>query len=61
MSLLVRAGALASVAALCAAQNGSLADLPSYQSAINATRNDRSRVVLDVETKDKSGRNDTAP
>jgi len=54
---------LAFLAIFCGvhAQNGSLTDLPSYMTHINATRNDRSPVVLNIDTQDTSKRNDTAP
>lgn len=40
---------------------GSITDLPSYMTHINATRNSSAPVVLNIDTKDTSKRNATAP
>jgi len=40
---------------------GSITDLPSYMTHINATRNDSSPVVLNIDTQNTSKRNATAP
>ena len=40
---------------------GTIKDLPSYMTHINATRNDSSPVVLHIDTKTLSKRNATAP
>ncbi|KAK0257074.1 hypothetical protein LTR91_001589 [Friedmanniomyces endolithicus] len=55
--------ATALILGVARAQNGtgSLTDLASYMTHINATRNDSSPVVLNIDTKDTSKRNATAP
>lgn len=41
--------------------SSSILDLPSYMHYINATKNDRSPVTLNIELNNKSARNATAP
>ncbi|KAK3063184.1 hypothetical protein LTR53_019020, partial [Teratosphaeriaceae sp. CCFEE 6253] len=45
----------------CQNGTGSITDLPSYMTHINATRNDSSPVVLSIDTLDTTKRNATAP
>ncbi len=55
--------ATALILGLARAQNGtgSVTDLASYMTHINATRNDSSPVVLNIDTQDTTKRNATAP
>ncbi|KAK5733513.1 hypothetical protein LTR17_009630 [Elasticomyces elasticus] len=61
MALLTLVSAAFLGVAYCQNGTGSITDLPSYMTHINATRNDSSPVVLHIDTKDVSKRNATAP